>query len=48
MDELILELPKYLPASNGVHAADILDWWKRQKEALHRLYPDIPNVVLMY
>ena len=26
VDGLILELPAYLAASNGVHATDILDW----------------------
>ena len=35
-DGLILELPQYLATSNGVHATDILDWWKRHKEALPR------------
>ena len=34
MDGLILELPEYLAASTGVHATDILDWWKRHKKAL--------------
>ena len=45
-DGLILELPQYLATSNGVHATDILDWWKRHKEALPRWSREAVNIFL--
>lgn len=46
VDGLILELPAYLTASNGVHATDILDWWKRHKEALPRWSREAAKIFL--
>lgn len=36
LDELILELPAYMAASNGIDndSIDILDWWKRHEKLL--------------
>ena len=46
VDGLILELPQYLAASNGVYATDILDWWKRHKEALPRWSREAAKIFL--
>ena len=46
VDGLILELPQYLAASSGVHATDILDWWKRHKEALPRWSREAAKICL--
>ena len=36
LEKLILELPAYMAASNGInnHSIDILDWWKRHEKLL--------------